>query len=98
MAQIGTFTRDENGNLAGTIKTLALSVKASIRPAQKDHDKAPDYRVHVGQVEIGAAWSKTSRDDRDYLSVKLDDPSLPAPIYATLVEGERGEFNLIWSR
>ncbi|WP_221262755.1 DUF736 family protein [Sphingomonas kyeonggiensis] len=33
MAQIGTFTRDENGNFAGTIKTLSLSVKASIRPS-----------------------------------------------------------------
>jgi uncharacterized protein (DUF736 family) len=36
---------------------------------------------------------------RDYLSVKLDDPSLPAPIYASLVEAEdEGEFTLIWSR
>jgi hypothetical protein len=31
-----------------------------------------------------------SESDRDYLSVKLDDPSFPAPIYATLseIEGE----------
>jgi len=98
MAQIGTFIRDENGNFAGTIKTLSLNVKASIRPSAKDNDRAPDYRVHVGQVEIGAAWQKTSKEDRDYLSVKLDDPSLPAPIYATLVAGEGSEFNLIWSR
>ena len=36
---------------------------------------------------------------REYLSVKLDDPSLPAPIYASLVEAEgEGEFTLIWSR
>lgn len=97
MAQIGTFTRGENQTFVGTIQTLALSVKAVIRPAQKDHDKAPDYRVHAGAVEIGAAWKKTSRDDRDYLSVKLDDPSLPAPIYATLVDGD-GELGLIWSR
>lgn len=98
MAQIGTFTRDENGNFAGAIKTLSLNVKASIRPSTKDHDRAPDYRVHVGQVEIGAAWRKTSKEDRDYLSVKLDDPSLPAPIYATLVESEGGEHTMIWSR
>ncbi|MBN8954854.1 MAG: DUF736 family protein, partial [Rhizobium tropici] len=33
------------------------------------------------------------------LSVKLDDPSFPAPIYATLaeVDGEDG-LQLIWSR
>jgi uncharacterized protein (DUF736 family) len=37
--------------------------------------------------------------DREYLSVKLDDPCLPAPIYASLVKGEGDDgFTLIWSR
>ncbi|UGY30238.1 DUF736 family protein (plasmid) [Bradyrhizobium septentrionale] len=51
-------------------------------------------------VELGAAWQKTAKDtERDYLSVKLDDPSFLAPIYATLieVEGQDG-LQLIWSR
>ena len=51
-------------------------------------------------MELGAAWQKHSdQSGRDYLSVKLDDPSFPAPIYATLVEveGEDG-LSLIWSR
>ena len=49
--------------------------------------------------QLGAAWQKVSNEGRDYLSVKLDDPSFPAPIYATLieVEGEEG-LQLIWSR
>lgn len=99
MANIGSFTRDDAGVFTGSIRTLTLNVKASIKPAQKDHDKAPDYRVmNGGGVEFGAGWTKTSREDRPYVSVKLDDPSLPAPIYATLVEGERGQHNLIWSR
>ncbi|MBY5465867.1 DUF736 family protein [Rhizobium leguminosarum bv. viciae] len=38
-----------------------------------------------------------SESDRDYLSVKLDDPSFPAPIYATLSELRRGWLQLIWS-
>jgi uncharacterized protein (DUF736 family) len=50
-------------------------------------------------VEFGAAWKKTSAEGDEYLSVKLDHPSLPAPIYATLVESdEAGTHNLIWSR
>jgi len=98
MAQIGTFTTNETGQFTGTIKTLTLNVKAIIRSAAKDNDKAPDFRVFAGTVEFGAAWKKTSREDRDYLSLKLDDPSFPAPIYATLIEGEDGEFRLIWSR
>ncbi|WP_222592976.1 DUF736 domain-containing protein, partial [Acidomonas methanolica] len=49
--------------------------------------------------EIGAAWSRCSNEGRDYLSLKLDDPSLNAPIFANLVDGEDGEgYNLIWSR
>ena len=74
-------------------------VKATLRPADKENDKAPDYRIFAGATEFGAAWKKTSKAEREYLSVKLDDPSFPAPIYASLVEAEDGEsFSLIWSR
>jgi len=41
---------------------------------------------------------RTSKEDRTYHSVKLDDPSFTAPIYANLFEGENGEYALIWSR
>ncbi len=98
MAQIGTFTAGEDGELTGTIRTLTLNVKAVIRPTGTDQEKAPDYRVFAGTVEFGAGWKKTSREDREYISLKLDDPSFPAPIYASLVDGEDGKQRLIWSR
>ncbi|MFT4161427.1 DUF736 domain-containing protein, partial [Shinella sp.] len=47
---------------------------------------------------IGAAWRRTSKEDRTYHSVKLDDPSFSAPIYANLFEGDDGKHALIWSR
>jgi uncharacterized protein (DUF736 family) len=98
MATIGTFHKGEDGNYAGAIKTLTLNVKsAQLRKAPKDNDKAPDFRIFSGQTEFGAAWMKTSKEDRAYLSVKLDDPSFPAPIYASLVEVDDG-YGLIWSR
>jgi uncharacterized protein (DUF736 family) len=51
------------------------------------------------KTEIEAAWSKRSTEGRDYLSVKLDDPSFNAPIYANLFDGEDAEtYTLIWSR
>ena len=99
MATIGTFTASNNG-FTGSVKTLTLNVKATFVATEKENDKAPDYRIFAGVTEFGAAWKKTARDnDREYLSVKLDDPSFPAPIYASLVkvEGEEG-FILIWSR
>ncbi len=98
MATIGTFAAIENG-FSGSIRTLALNVKARIARLENPSDKGPHYRIYAGNVELGAAWQKTSEQGRDYLSVKLDDPSFPAPIYATLseVEGEDG-LQLIWSR
>ena len=99
MAQIGTFTRGENGIYTGEIRTLTLRVKATIRPVERDNDKAPDHRVSANGVEFGACWTKAARDTgTEYLSVKLDDPSFPAPIYATLVPGDDGTMKLIWSR
>jgi uncharacterized protein (DUF736 family) len=99
MATIGTFTANGNG-FTGTIRTLSLNVKAKLIRADRTSDKGPDYRVLASNVECGAAWRRTGKEtERDYLSVKLDDPSFPAPIYATLieVEGEKG-LQLIWSR
>jgi uncharacterized protein (DUF736 family) len=49
-------------------------------------------------IEIGAAWTKQARDTgRTYLSVKLDDPCFPAPIFASLHKADGGTFNLVWS-
>ena len=100
MATIGTFTKTANGDITGTVKTLALNVKAKFVPAEGESERGPDYRIFAGATEFGAAWKKTARETgREYLSVKLDDPTFAAPIYATLVETETpGEYALIWSR
>lgn len=98
MAQIGSFTRNEDGTFVGSIRTLAFNVKAKLLPADAStNEKAPDLRVVVGNVEIGAAWRRTSKENTPYHSVKLDDPSFPAPIYASLIDSE-DEYALVWSR
>jgi uncharacterized protein (DUF736 family) len=97
MATIGTFTKSQDG-YTGTVSTLTLDAKVQVRPAEKTSDKAPDFRIFAGRAEIGAAWKKTSNEGRGYLSMKFDDPSLPAPIQANLFEMEGGEYELIWSR
>lgn len=98
MANIGTFTTQNDG-YTGTLRTLTLNAKARLVPNDKaDNEKAPDFRLQVSGHHIGAAWKKTSEAGRDYLSVTLDDPSFPAPIYARLVESEDGKHELFWSR
>ena len=85
-------------------RPAAMFVKAANRLecdifVEKDGEKSPDFRISAGAMDIGAAWKKTSREGRDYISVKLDDPSFPAPVYATLSETDTaGEYALIWSR
>ena len=99
MANIGTFTKTEIG-FVGEIVTLTFQANnVRLVPEATGTDNAPTHRAYVGRAEIGAAWSKRSSEGRDYLSVKLDDPSFPAPIYATLIEVEGQEgLQLIWSR
>jgi uncharacterized protein (DUF736 family) len=99
MAQIGSFTRGEDGTFTGEIRTLTLRVKAIIQPVERETDKAPDHRVSAGGVEFGAGWTKAARDSgAEYLSLKFDDPSFPAPLYATLTQADNGEHKLFWSR
>jgi len=97
MATIGTFTKTADG-YTGTVKTLTLNVKATLKPAEGDNDKAPQFRFFAGTVEFGAAWEKTSQAGKTYLSCKLDDPSFSHPIYAALHENEDGTSSLIWTR
>jgi uncharacterized protein (DUF736 family) len=100
MASIGTFEHVGDSDYLGDIFTLSLRAKnVRIVSVGRTNENAPSHRVYVEQVEIGAAWSKRSTEGRDYLSLKLDDPSFNAPIYANLVHGEGNETcSLIWSR
>ncbi|MCP3418611.1 DUF736 domain-containing protein [Bradyrhizobium brasilense] len=100
MATIGTFKKTGN-ELTGEIVTLSLQARnvRIVPETNRSGENAPSHRVYVGRVEIGAGWSKRSNEGRDYLSLKLDDPSFTAPIFANLFDDEDGEgSSLIWSR
>jgi len=99
MATIGTFKKSDN-EFQGEIVTLSLQSKGVriVPDSNRMSDNAPSHRIYIGRAEIGAGWSKRSNEGRDYLSVKLDDPSFTVPIYANLVEDDGESFTLIWSR
>jgi uncharacterized protein (DUF736 family) len=101
MATIGTFKKTGSNEFTGAIVTLSVQAKnvRIVPETNRSGDNSPSHRVFVGRVEIGAAWAKRSTEGRDYLGLKLDDPSFTAPIYANLFDDEEGEgFSLIWSR
>ena len=98
MSRIGSF-KVISGEYRGAIATLSLDAKdVRIVPELNPSGNAPSHRVFVGDAEVGAAWQKTTQDKRPYLSVKLDDPSFIAPVFAQLFAGEAGEHDLVWSR
>ncbi|WP_027527988.1 DUF736 domain-containing protein, partial [Bradyrhizobium sp. Ec3.3] len=91
MATIGSFKK-VGSDFQGEIVTLSLQARGVriVAEANRSNENAPSHRVYVGRAEIGAAWSKRSEEGRDYLSLKLDDPSFNAPIYANLFDDEDG--------
>ncbi|WP_374469625.1 DUF736 domain-containing protein [Phenylobacterium sp.] len=98
MTIIGVFSKTTEGKYQGALRTLTLNVKGvEIRPVERSGDRAPDHRIYLGQTVIGAAWTVTREGKPSCLSVQVDDPSLPAPIHALLVD-TGGSHELLWSR
>jgi uncharacterized protein (DUF736 family) len=95
MATIGTFMKQADGSYAGSIHTLTINVRqAVLRPVD---GRGVDFRLYAGKAEIGVAWKKMSQAQQPYLTVKIDDPSLPAPVFAALLDADEG-YNLVWTR
>jgi uncharacterized protein (DUF736 family) len=100
MPIIGTFTAIKDG-YTGTIRTLNLNSKVEILANDRSEGEgAPHFRIVAGAAEIGAAWWKTKRGSEEtYLSVIIDDPCLPQPILAVLLEAAgSGSARLLWRR
>jgi uncharacterized protein (DUF736 family) len=96
VAEIGKFQK-EGTAFIGSIDTLAYQ----LNPVRMKHrDKGADYSIYgPDDGELGAAWRRTG-EYGDYLSVKLDCPSLPAPINAImrLTPDDEGFYALRWQR
>lgn len=102
MATIGTFTATTDGGWEGRIRTLTINVRAKFIPNDnRESDRSPVFRIMAGRSELGAAWVQQTKDEnpREYLSVQIDDPSLPEPISAAMFPARKGEeAHLVWSR
>jgi uncharacterized protein (DUF736 family) len=100
MPVIGTFSPAEAG-YTGSLNTLTLKADVSILPnPHNEGHNAPDFRVMAGAVEVGAAWRRSNLGAQTVvLRVKLDDPTLPEPIWGALLKpGPDGIARLVWRR
>jgi len=96
---IGNFTQQEHGYI-GSIRTAGLAVAdVTFSPVPAKSGSGPDFVVlgagDDGQFEIGAAWAKTSKKGKAYLSVKLDSPALVEPINCALTKQPNGSHALV---
>jgi uncharacterized protein (DUF736 family) len=101
MTIIGSFSKTADG-YAGTIRTMTINVKAAFIANDKNgNDKAPDFKLMIGEKEFGAAWRAKAKGEggKPFLRVEIDDPSFASPIRAALFEnGEEGKGALVWNR
>jgi uncharacterized protein (DUF736 family) len=105
MAIIGKLTKQADGSYKGSISTLAITGRnITMRPVEDDKLKpgAPVYRIFSGFGEAGAVFEANNKDTGEvYLSMKLDDPTFPAPVYGAIFpnkEKPESELDLVWSR
>lgn len=93
---IGIFTKNEHGVLIGNLPTLNLR-GVSLEPTAKKTEKAPDYFASIDGAELGAAWRKTSKKGKPYLSFKVVLPGSPVLWLAILQTGEAGQYVATYS-
>lgn len=100
--QIGTFTRTKEGGWSGSVHTLTLEAKLRLVPNDnRANDKAPAYRVLIGQAHIGDAWEARTASNivKTYYRLRLDDPNLPKPLHVALFPSDAGDqAALVWNR
>lgn len=102
---IGIFNQEGDG-YTGSIYGIGIACPdVTFSPVPAKLGSGPDFVViaspsadDIGEFEIGAAWAKTSKKGKAYLSVKLDGPALAEPINGALIEQPSGAHALVWNR
>jgi uncharacterized protein (DUF736 family) len=101
---IGKFT--QKGEVyAGNLYGIGFAIPyVEFSPVSAKQGNSPDFVVFGAPCEdepaseLGAAWTKTSKAGKAYLSVKLDSPVLTTPINGALTRQQDGSYALVWNR
>ena len=104
MSTIGKLrlSKDQNGEfLSGYIQTLEINLQIRLYPILESASaNSPSHRIFAlgkdsSEIEIGAAWTKAmSKPDRfgeEFLSISIDDPSLPQALNVAAFKEENSE-------
>jgi len=104
MPAIGQVILNKNGGYSGALKTLTINVAIEFLPNQdKQSERAPDFHIYSGPIEVGAAWCRIGKDSGDpYVSAVFAAPEFGnRKLYANLgkAAGQNDDkvFALIWN-
>ena len=102
---IGTLKKNEAGIYMGRITTLSIAVFVALQAVNSTNEKAPAYDVMAlaadkrSWVKVGALWAFSSNSTgEEFLSGRIDDPSMDKPIEVQLFRQDDGSYNVAWRR
>jgi uncharacterized protein (DUF736 family) len=111
MSKIGYLKPYNNGTyeeLHGEVKTLSFQLKIKLAlDNMRTNENAPDYIVYADTmtgeaIDIGAAWKKSKRKEDgsllEFLSLTIDDLSLPQPLNVAAFKHNDGSYEISWRR
>lgn len=111
MSKVGFLKPYNNGTyeeLHGEIKTLQFQISIKLVPDNmRTNHNAPDYEIFSNtpsgeDIHIGAAWKKTKpKEDGstlNFLSITIDDLSLPQAINVAAFKQSDGTWEISWRR
>ena len=111
MSKVGFLKAYNNGTyeeLHGEIKTLQFQLKIKLIPDNmRTNPNAPDYTICSDMpsgenIDIGAAWIKRKQKEDgstlEFLSITIDDLSLPQSINVAAFKQSDGSWEITWRR
>jgi uncharacterized protein (DUF736 family) len=103
MPAIGRVTKQSDGTFKGQLATLSIRQNVQFLKNKKTNESQPDYIVMAHEVEIGAAWIRTSvSSGKEYVSISLAAPEFGnRTLYANLGRAagstDEDDFAIIWN-
>lgn len=98
--ELGTFTKNKNDNLTGTVTTLLTSFEIEYRKIEKVGD-GPDYRVYRKDTDIEVGMARiaySKRNGKQYLNTLVDTPEFTQGLWLALVQEDDTTFVMKWTR
>ena len=99
MANIGSFKKSGNEYQGEIVRSASRPRVCASSPRPTGATTTLPATASSSVAPRSGLPGRSAPTGRDYLSLKLDDPSFNAPIFANLFDDEDGDgSSLIWSR